>query len=287
MSETTKQTWENATTPVQVQVRGTTATDVADYAERRLRDVLTATRFPVLHARIRVTHYADPALPRPVVAEANLDVDGRFVRAQLSAPTAREAIDLLSDRLQHRLQHALQQTDGSWEDRRPRYSTGEEHEWRHGDEPTHRPPYFPRPPEEREIVRHKSVTPARCGIDEAVADMNDLDYDVHLFTEAGTQQDSVLYRSGPTGYRLAQVVPQPEALLAPHAEQVTISDSPAPQYSVQEATARMAVWEQPFLFFQDTERGRGALLYHRYDGHYGLVEPAEATESARPGKAGS
>jgi hypothetical protein len=35
----------------------------------------------------------------------------------------------------------------------------------------------------------------------------------------------------------------------------------------------MAAWEQPFLFFLDRERNRGALLYHRYDGHYGLIAP--------------
>ena len=30
---------------------------------------------------------------------------------------------------------------------------------------------------------------------------------IHLFTEKGTNTDSVLYRAGPTGYRLAQVNP--------------------------------------------------------------------------------
>jgi hypothetical protein len=30
-----------------------------------------------------------------------------------------------------------------------------------------------------------------------------------------------------------------------------------------------------FLFFREHERGRGAVLYRRYDGHYGLVSPVE------------
>ena len=42
-------------------------------------------------------------------------------------------------------------------------------------------------------------------------------YDFHLFTEAGTGQDSVLYRSGPTGYRLAQLVPRRKRLGAARA----------------------------------------------------------------------
>lgn len=32
---------------------------------------------------------------------------------------------------------------------------------------------------------------------------------------------------------------------------------------------------QPFVFYLDRERRRGALLYHRYDGHYGLITPAD------------
>lgn len=260
------------TTPVQVQVRGALAPDVAEYAERRLREAFLDTHFPVLHARVRITRHADPARPRPVVAQANLDVDGRFVRAQVSAPTAREAVDLLHDRLRHRLRHDLERTAGNWEDRRGRHDAGTEHEWRHGDEPGRRLPWFPRPAEERDIVRHKPITPAQSGLDDAAAAMNDLDYDFHFFTEAGSGQDSVLYRAGPTGYRLAQVQPSPDAL-ASHSVGVTVSEQPAAALSTAEAVTRMAAWEQPFLFFLDRERDRGALLYHRYDGHYGLITP--------------
>jgi hypothetical protein len=30
----------------------------------------------------------------------------------------------------------------------------------------------------------------------------------------------------------------------------------------------------PFLFFIDAAPGRVSVLYHRYDGHYGLITPA-------------
>jgi hypothetical protein len=261
-----------STTPVQVQVVGVTDPDIAEYAERRLREAFLDTHFSVLHARVRVSRHADPALPRPVVAQANLDVDGRFIRAQVSAPTAREAVDQLHDRLRKRMRHDLQRAVGNWEDRRGRQSTGAEHAWRHGDERSHRLPYFPRPAEERDVVRHKSIAPARSGLDDAAAAMDDLDFDFHFFTEAGSGQDSVLYRAGPSGYRLAQVQPRPDAL-APHAVPATVSEHPAAPLSTAEAVTRMAAWEQPFLFFLDRERNRGALLYHRYDGHYGLIAP--------------
>ena len=40
-------------------------------------------------------------------------------------------------------------------------------------------------------------------------------------------------------------------------------------------TARLEALGQPFLFFLSSETGRGNLIYHRYDGHYGLIEPAD------------
>lgn len=275
MTETTNPPSSTPPAPVHVQVTGATTPGIAAYAERRLQEAVADSRFPVLHARVRITRQPDPAVDRPVVAQANLDLNGRFLRVQQRAPSAREAVDLMRERLRHRLRHVEERTQGTWEDRRGRAPVRADHEWRHGQEPAHRPPYFPRPPEEREVVRRKAVVLRPCGLDEAAADLEDMGYDFHLFTEAGTGQDSVLYRSGPTGYRVAQVDPQPDARLAPHALLATVSDLPAPRLSVAEATERMAVWDRPFLFFVDPERGRGALLYHRYDGHYGLVSPAE------------
>ena len=248
--------------------------EIAGYAEARVRAALGATHRPVLHARVRITRHPDPGVERPVVAVANVDVDGRFVRAQVAAPSAQEAADLLHDRLQQRLRHDLQRAVGHWEDRRARHSQGEPHEWRHGDERTHLRPYFPRPAEERQTIPHTSVTATPCDLDEAAFDMDVMDYDFHLFTEVGTGLDSVLYRGGPTALRLAQVDPRPGDL-ASHSLEVTVSEQPAPLLSVAEAEERMAVWDRPFLFFLDGDRGQGALLYHRYDGHYGLVNPAQ------------
>lgn len=56
---------------------------------------------------------------------------------------------------------------------------------------------------------------------------------------------------------------------------ITVSKIPAPRLSVTEATARLEAAGQPFVFFVNPETGRGNLIYHRYDGHYGLIEPAD------------
>jgi hypothetical protein len=266
--------------PVEVQVTGAHSDALVTEATERMRAALRHAGRPVLQARVRITRDGDPE--RPIVAQANIDLDGRLVRAQVHGRTDREALALLEERLSNRLQH-VSRTAGNWEDRRGRGALatagpqpgGERTEWHHGDLPTRRGPSYPRPPAERQIIRHKSFTVAESEIDEAAFDMESLDYDFHLFTELGTGQDSVLYRGGPTGYRIAQVEPHPESL-ADHDLEVTVSKQPAADLSTDEAIERMAALDLPFLFYLDRDRGRGALLYHRYDGHYGLITPADS-----------
>jgi hypothetical protein len=50
-------------------------------------------------------------------------------------------------------------------------------------------------------------------VDEAAEEMDELDYDFYRFTEIGSGQESVLYRAGSTGHRLAQLTPQPELVI--------------------------------------------------------------------------
>ena len=242
----------------------------ADYARDKIGGLGRLTHEPVLHARVKLTRHRDPAVEQPVIAQANLDVNGRLVRVQVGGATAREAIDRLESRLRHRLERIAEH----WEARRGKASTSNPHEWRHQSEPTHRPRYFPRPESERQILRRKSFTLAPCTVDEAASEMNLLDYDFHLFTEKGTGTASVLYRGGPTGYRLAQVVPASPEQLAPFEMPLSISSQPAPCRTVEQATARLTLLGLPFLFFIDAAQGRASVLYHRLDGHYGLITPA-------------
>lgn len=245
--------------------------DVEEYARNKIRALARLTQQPVLDARVKLSRHEDPAVARPVVAQANLNVNGRPVRAQVEGATAREAIDRLEARLRVQLERAAQH----WEARRGRMPSAEKHQWRHQSEPAQRPGYFPRPAEERRIMRRKSFTLGTCSVDEAAQEMDLLDYDFHLFTEQRTGQDSVLYRAGPTGYRLAQVDPVPAAQLAPFQLPLTVSLQPAVHLQPDEAVERLGLLGLPFLFFVDTTHDdRGSVLYHRYDGHYGLISPA-------------
>lgn len=237
----------------------------ADYAKKKISGLGRFAHRPVRHAHVKLTRHGDPAQERPVIAQANLDVDGRLVRAQAQGDTAREAIDRLDDRLRSRLRRAAEH----WEARRanrPAPAAQESH--------ADRPPHLPVPPEEREIVRRKSYTIAACSVEEAVMEMELLDYDFHLFTEKATEMASVIYRDGPTGYRLAQVAPVPKEQLTPFELPVTISATGPPCITVEQATERLGLLGLPFLFFIDAAQGRAGVLYRRYDGHYGLITPA-------------
>ncbi|MFJ2837967.1 sigma 54 modulation/S30EA ribosomal C-terminal domain-containing protein [Nocardia sp. NPDC087230] len=241
-----------------------------EYAREKIGCALRSASEPVLSVRVRLVGHADPAVVEPIMAQANVNMAGVAVRAQVTAATTREAIDALADRLRVRLERLSRR----WEaqrggDRLPADTTG----WHHGAAPRQRLPYFPRPIEEREILRRKSFALAAETCDEAAFDMALLDYDFHLFTESGSGLDSVLYRSGPTGLRLAQLDPRPDQVIGGR-EAVSISSARPPELGVDAAVDRLEVTGWPFVFFRDPERGRGRVLYHRYDGHYGLLTPA-------------
>lgn len=265
---------------VVVTTHGRLSTDAVEYARSKVADLGRLTDRPVLWARVRLTRHGDPAAERPIVAQANMDVDGRLVRAQADGTTAHEAID----RLDERLRRSLGRAADHWEARRGKLPRP--NEWRHQSEPTHRPAYFPRPAAERRIVRRKSFTLQPCTVDAAALEMDLLDYDFHLFTEKRTGAASVLYRGGPTGYRLAQVAPAPLDELAPFALPVTISRQRVPCLVVDRAVERLGLLGLPFLFFVDAAEGRACVLYHRFDGHYGLITPA-GEESVTPNPVGT
>ncbi|KUI32767.1 integrase [Mycobacterium sp. GA-2829] len=244
--------------------------EAVDYAKAKIGRSLRVADRPVRAARVRLTRHGDPAVQRPVLAQANVDVDGRWVRAHVEGATAVEAIDRLDDRLRRRLRRAAQH----WEARRGGLPTGAPHEWRHQSEPEQRPAYFPRPAEDRRVVRRKAFSLGTLTLDEAAVEMDLLDYDFHLFTEKATGYAAVLSRDGQTGYRLTLVAPRDREDLAPFDLPVTISGLPAPCWTTEQATEHLELSGSPYLFFIEAAGGRACVLYHRYDGHYGLITPA-------------
>lgn len=265
----TRRTAVPAVLDVDVTARGDLP-GAADYARAKIGKLGRFAHRPVLHASVKLSQLSDPSVERPVIAQGNLDVDGRLVRAQVEGVSAREAIDRLDAALRRRLGRAAEH----WEARRGAMPAPDLHEWRHGSEPSHRAGHFPRPANERRVVRRKSFAMAPCSIDDAVAEMELLGYDFHLFIEKGTTASAVLYRSGPTGYRVALVAPALANQMSPFEHDVTISPHPTPCLTEGEARERLGLLGLPFLFFIDADHGCASILYHRYDGHYGVITPA-------------
>lgn len=253
------------TVRVDTVARGPVADRDVEYARAAVEHAAGLADHPVLSARAVLTMAEDPALERPARAEGSLYVDGTQIRAHALASGMTGAIDLLEDKLRENL---LQ-----FQDRRRtrhRWVGGADDEtWRHGDLPTARGDSYPRPPQEREIVRRKTFALEPMSPDDAAYEMGILGHDFYLFTDSETGTEAVVYRDG--GGRFAI---RGEAVVAPSAEESSQAlrvVGSAPVLSESEAVARLDLGGEPFVFYLDRETRRGSVLYLRYDGHYGLI----------------
>lgn len=249
--------------PIDVVLRGDVPDGAVPYAHNKVVRTMSLIDEPVLHARLKLTMLPDTAVDRPAVAEAVLDVDGDVVRAHVAGRSVPEAADLLGPRLHDRLDHRRRRR--RQEPVKAGLATGRDH----GMQPVHRPSYYDRPVEERELVRRKAFHLEESTVDEAVFDMESLDYDFHLFVDPATGDDSILWRTE-VGYGLARVHPS-EAPVLPPGVALTVQSAAAPVLAVAAAVDRLNAGRERFVFFLDSATGRGSVAYRRFDGHYGLL----------------
>lgn len=247
---------------VDVVVRGPVAERDVEYVRAAVEQVSGFANHPVLAARAVLTVSEDPGLERPARAEASLDVNGTQIRAHALASGMPGAVDLLEDKLR---QNLLQFQDR--ERTRHRWiGVGGENAWRHGDLPTGRGDSFPRPPQEREVVRRKTFALAPMTPDEAAYEMGLLGHDFYLFTDQDTGKEAVVYREGDGRFAISG-----EAVVGPESAPLVRVVGSAPMLSESEAVARLDLGGEPFVFYLDPDSRRGSVLYMRYDGHYGLI----------------
>lgn len=232
-----------------------------DYAVQKLQHAQRVAPGPVLFARLELRQERDPARARPAIAKAELDCNGRLVRAHVAATTHREAADLLDLRLRQSLERIARYE----RDARLRHRDGES--WHHGDVPTRRPHYYPRPADECEVVVRKSFALEAQSVDEAVADLEMLDHDFFLFRDVTNEVDCVVHRAA-DGYEIQCAGPVPDE---PVAAPLRVNAEPVPHLALEDAELLLDESETPFVFFVDVDAGRGRVLYRRYDGHYGLI----------------
>jgi ribosome-associated translation inhibitor RaiA len=89
--------------PAVVELAGRIAPDLVEYVQQKIGTVLGHTGRAALSARVRIVRHEDPARERPVDARASVNLAGATVHAHAEAGTAREAADLLLERLDQRI----------------------------------------------------------------------------------------------------------------------------------------------------------------------------------------
>jgi hypothetical protein len=131
------------------------------------------------------------------------------------------------------------------------------------------------------VVRRKSFALDELTIDEAALDMEMLDLDFYVFFELATGVDAVLYRrpDGRLGLRRLHPVDLPAVA---EAVEVVLEPEAAPALALDDAVEWLDVAGDPFVFFRSQETGRANVVYRRYDGHYGLITPADEPAPPAP-----
>ncbi|MFF0612880.1 sigma 54 modulation/S30EA ribosomal C-terminal domain-containing protein [Nocardia tengchongensis] len=207
-------------------------------------------------ARVRIT--TANCENGPMLVQANLRIAGTQARVQ-SLTTGRGNIFPAVARLEHQIRALT----ASWEPR----------PW---PDPA-RPPLTA--PGGGPIARRKAVALRTVEPLAAAQSMDAMDYNVHLFIDADTGEDAIVYRAGPSGVQLARqrhvnpLQPQPDS------RSLTINPIPAPVHTETAAAQRLRDHGLPFLFYTDQDSGRGHLLYRRYDADLTLLTHATGDDA--------
>jgi len=251
--------------PTQLITDGDVLDADVDYVWRRLLPVVEKLDEPIHLVRVKLG-MAEIGRPLRATAQVLVDVHGDLVRAHVAAETMSEAIDRLKDRLVDRLDHRAERRKY----RRRLPETAEPGQWRRGVRAVPRPAFYDRPPEEREIVRRKTYALDAMSPDEAIFDMEQLDHDFYLFQDVTNDSDALVARQDDGSYLLMRLG-DGNADPGPSAFDIVVSDARPARLTPEEAVEQMDTLRLPYLLFEDADSGRGAVVYRRYDGHYGLI----------------
>ncbi|MGF1617733.1 MAG: HPF/RaiA family ribosome-associated protein [Acidimicrobiia bacterium] len=242
-----------------------------DQATKMIHALSDRAQRPVIFSRVKILVDMDRPPDERAVIQVVMDVSGELIRAQVSAPTAADALNTLSDRLERRLRKLAERR----RDTRRRPPATPEGTWRSGDLPTARPDFYERPREERRVVRRKTFAPdAMVSVAEAIYDLDVLDHRFFLFTDTADGEMSIVYEQGEKVMLRRLSGGSPEDDSSDVADMV--NPTPAPELAVEEASDWLDATDEEFVFFRNKDTGDANVLYRRYDGHYGLVEPKVA-----------
>lgn len=250
---------------------GPVSDSVHDQATKMIHALSDKAQRPVIFARVKIAVDTDRPPDERAVVQVVMDVSGELIRAQVSAPTPADALNTLSDRMQRRLRKLAERR----RDTRRRPPSTPEGTWRSGDLPTARPGFYERPREERRVVKRKTFAPdAMVSVAEAIYDLDVLDHRFFLFMNATDGEMSIVYEDDDKVMlrRMSGGTPEDDS---PEVADM-VNPTPAPELAVGEARDWLDATDEEFVFFRNKDTGDANVLYRRYDGHYGLIEPKAA-----------
>jgi ribosome-associated translation inhibitor RaiA len=237
------------------------------YAREKMASLASYVSDPLIASRLTLRRM-DRSTSNPLwVADASVVRAGRLLAAHEAAPSPRQATDAVVDHLRRQLRR-VKDADIALRNEPRTIRRALDDLRRDRQAPAKRL----KAPEARRIVHRRVYGDELEPTLSAVADLLDLDQLFHLFRHVRTEEDVVVYRREddriglihPQGSLLADendiVIPQPSRYSEP--------------ISLAAARSEMDVVNHRFLYFIDLDDGRGTVLYLRYDGDYGLVEPA-------------
>lgn len=255
---------------VDVTARGEVSEDAREFAAEKIGSLDRYVNARFLRAHVVLHQEANPRVERSAEAEGEVLLDGTMVRAHVASFDMRTAIDLLAQRLERQLRSFVERRVTE----RDRGSSRSSGEWRHGDAPEERPAYFPRPPEERQVLRQKTIAVGEMDAVQAAEEMEMLDHRFYLYREASPEVDAVVYRRDDG--RIGVIGPTGTGWSGADEYGFVREDSRGPEpRSLEDVVAEMNELNHRFLYFVDEGSDRARVIYLRYDGHYGLIEPRE------------
>jgi ribosome-associated translation inhibitor RaiA len=211
---------------------------------------------------------AGPHSRRPFIADASAIDDGRVLAAQALGPTAITAAAAAVERL-HRQLRRTRDSDAAFRSEPRVIARGIADLRRLAPQ---RPELGRKPPAERRVVHRCPYSDAPEPTLSAIAALLDEDRQFRLFTHTLTHEDVVVHwrddgRVGllhPQGSALADEPPPVAPTPSRYSEPISFA----------KAREQMDLLAHRFLYLIDADDGRGKVLYLRYDGDYGLVEPS-------------
>lgn len=271
MTEPTSDTADENDIEITYFTRGPVTDAHREKARRMVEALADKAPRPILFARVKMQADEGRTPDDFAVVQSTIDVSGALIRAQVGAPTIEDGLNTLAERMDRRLR-TLVERRRQREERPPSTPEGE---WRSGDLPTSRPSYLPRPPEERRVVRRKTYAPEASSVEDALFDLDVLDHRFFLFTEEVDGEDAIVYETD-DGVRLRKLSGgEPDVDTASGRPlPIDVDPAPAPEMDEEEAQQRLDASREAFVFFREAGSDRGSVMYRRYDGHYGVVEPA-------------